>query len=51
MVDVQAELILLPYSHEISTRYSDRLRDFSVIVTRNYKDVYPNSFFPGTGRL
>ena len=44
----QAELITLPYSRERSTRYSDRLRDFSVTIPRRYKDVYVNSFFPGT---
>ena len=44
----QAELITLPYSRGRSTRYSDRLRDFSVTIPRGYKDVYVNSFFPGT---
>ena len=44
----QAELITLPYSRGRSTRYSDRLRDFSVTIPRRYKDVYVNSFFPGT---
>ena len=34
-----------------STRYSDRLHDFSVIIPRCYKDVYANSFFPPTARL
>ena len=32
-----------------STRHPDRLHDFS--VTRWYKDVYVNSFFPRTARL
>ena len=35
----------------LSTRYSDRLHDFSVIIRRCYKDVYVNSFFPRTARL
>ena len=33
------------------TRYSDRWHDFSVILSRCYKDVYVNSFFPCTGRV
>ena len=32
-------------------RYSDRLRDFSVTITRCYKDVYVNSSFPHSTRL
>ena len=46
-----AELVPLPYSRGRSTRYSDRLHDFSVTIPRCYKDVYVNSFFPGTARL
>ena len=46
-----AELVPLPYSQGRSTRYSDRLHDFSVIIPRCYKDVYVNSFFPQTARL
>ena len=34
-----AELVPFPYSCGRSTRYSDRLHDFSVIVPRCYKDV------------
>ena len=34
-----------------STRYSDRLHDFSVTIPRCYKDVYVNSFFPHTAKL
>ena len=34
-----------------STRYSDRLHDFSVIIPRCYKNVFVNSFFPRTSRL
>ena len=32
----------LPYSRGRSTRYSDRLYDFSVTIPRCYKDVYVN---------
>ena len=46
-----AELVPLPYSRRRSTRYSDRLHDFSVTIPRCYKDVYVNSFFPRTARL
>ena len=35
-----AELVPLPYSRGRSTRYSDRLHDFSVTIPRCYKDVY-----------
>ena len=44
-----AQLVPLPYSRGRSTRYSDRLHDFSVTIPRCYKDV--NSFFPLTARL
>ena len=46
-----AQLVLLPYSRGRSTRYSDRLHDFSVTIPRCYKDVYVNSFFPHIARL
>ena len=46
-----AELVPLPYSGGRSTRYSDRLHDFSVTTPRCYKDVYVNSFFSCTARL
>ena len=46
-----AQLVPLPYSQGRSTRYSDRLHDFSVTIPRCYKDVYVNSFFPRTARL
>ena len=39
-----AELVPLPYSRGRSTRYSDRLHDFSVTIRRCYNDVYVNSF-------
>ena len=34
------QLVPLPYSWGRSTRYSDRLHDFSVNIPRCYKDVY-----------
>ena len=46
-----AQLVPLLYSRGRSTRYSDRLHDFSVTNPRCYKDVYVNSFFPRTARL
>ena len=46
-----AQLVPLPFSRGRSTRYSDRLHDFSVIIPRCYKDVYVNCFFPCTVRL
>ena len=46
-----AELVPLPYSRGRSTRYSDRLHDFSVGIARCYKDVCVNSFFHPTVRL
>ena len=45
------QLVLLPFSQGRSTRYSDRLHDFSVSISRCYKDVCVNSFFPCTARL
>ena len=46
-----AQLVPLPFSRGRSTRYSDRLHDFSVTIPRCYKDVYVNSFFPRTVKL
>ena len=46
-----AQLVPLPYSRRRSTRYFDRLHDFSVTIPRCYKDVYVNSFFSHTARL
>ena len=40
-----AQLVPLPFSRGRSTRYSDRLHDFSVTIPRCYKDVCVNSFF------
>ena len=45
-----SELVPLSYSQDSSTRYSDRLHDFSVTTPRYYKDVYVNSFFSRTAR-
>ena len=45
------ELVPLPFSQGRSTRYSDRLHDFSVTIPRCYKDVYVNSFFPCKARF
>ena len=45
-----AQLVPLPFSRGRSTRYSDRLHYFSVIIPGCYKDVYVNSFFPCTAR-
>ena len=42
-----AQLNPLPFSPGRSTRYSDRLHDFSVTIPRCYK-VYVNDFFPRT---
>ena len=46
-----AQLVPFPYSRGRSTRYFNRLHDFSVTIPRCYKDVYVNSFFPRTARL
>ena len=46
-----AQLVPLPFSRGRSTRYSNRLHDFSVTIPRCYKDVYVNSFFPRTTKL
>ena len=46
-----AQLVSFPFSRGRSTRYFNRLHDFSVTSPRCYKDVYVNSFFPGRARL
>ena len=46
-----AQLVPLPYSRGRSTHYSDRLLNFSVTISRCYKNVNVNSFFPHTARL
>ena len=46
-----AQLVSLPFSRGRSTRYSDRLHDFSVTIPRCCKDVYVNSFFLRTAKL
>ena len=45
------QLVRVSFSQKRSTRYSDRLNDFSVTIPRLYKDVYVKSFFPRTARL
>ena len=46
-----AQLVPLPFSRRRSTRYSDKLHDFSVTIPRCYKGVYVNSFLPRTAKL
>ena len=46
-----AQLVPLRFCRAGSTRYSDRLLDFSVTIPRCYQDVYIHSFFPRTVRL
>ena len=46
-----AQLAPLSYSRGRSTRYSDRLHDFSVTIPRCYIDVYVSNVFPRTTRL
>ena len=46
-----AQLVSLPFSRGRSTRYYDRLHDFSVTIPKCYKDIYVNSFFPRTAGL
>ena len=46
-----AQLVPLSFSRGRSTRYSDRLHDFSITIPRCYKDVYVNSFFLRTAKL
>ena len=46
-----AQLVPFPFSRGSSTRYSNRLHDFSLTIPSCYKDVYVNSFFPCTARL
>ena len=46
-----AQLVPLSFSHGRSSRYSNRLLNFSVTTLRCYKDVYVNSFFLYTAIL
>ena len=46
-----AKLVPLPFSRGRSTRYSERLHNFSVTIPICYKDVYVNSFFPRRVKL
>ena len=45
------QLVPLSFSGGRSTRYSDRLHDFSVTIPRWHSDGYVNSFFPRTNYL
>ena len=45
------QLVPLPFSWGRSTRCSDKLHDVSITIPRSYKDIYSNSFFPGTSRV
>ena len=45
------ELVLFPYCCGRSTCYSNSLLDFSVTMTRSYKDVLVNNSFPSTSKL
>ena len=46
-----AQLVPFLFFRGRSTRYSDRMHDFSVTIPRCYKDVYVNSVFLCTARL
>ena len=46
-----AELFLLPYLCGRSTRYSNRLHNFTVTILGCFNDVSVSSFFPYTARL
>ena len=46
-----AELFLLPYLCGRSTRYSNRLHNFTVTIFGCFNDVSVSSFFPYTARL
>ena len=44
-------MVQILYFRGRTTRYSDRLHDFSVTIPGCYKDVYVTSFLPCTVRL
>ena len=46
-----AQLVPLPFSRGRSSQYSDSLHDFSVTISRWYKNIYVNSFFHCTARI
>ena len=46
-----AQLVPLPNFRGRSTRYSDKLYEFSVTIPQCYKNVYVNSFFLRTAGL
>ena len=45
------QLVPLSFSREKSTRYSNKLHDFSITIRICYKDVYVKSVFPRTARV
>ena len=45
------KLVSHPYYHGRSTYYIDELHDFTVTVSRCFRDVNVNTFFPHTARL
>ena len=49
--ELVAKLIPLLHSYGSSTRYFDRLVDFSIISPYYYEGGYPNNLFPGTALL
>ena len=46
-----SELVALHFSRGRSTRYSDRMHDFSVTIPRCCKNVLVNNFFPRTAKV
>ena len=46
-----AQLVPLPFSRGRYTRYSDTFHDFSVTISKCYRDAHVNSFFPRTAKL
>ena len=46
-----SQLVPLPFSQGRSARYSDRWHDFSITISRCYKNLYVKSFIPGIARL
>ena len=46
-----AQQVPLPYSRGRSNGYSDKFHDFTVSISRCYKDAYVISFFRRTARL
>ena len=46
-----AQMVALSFHWGKSTRYFDRLHDFTVAIPRYHKNVYVSSFFPCTARF